>query len=121
MATENTENYNPKFCIYPTTLEAEAASLERIAPMLKGNRANTCNVPMNKDKDMEGEKFIQIGYTALRDPATGDFLPAVPLYIKAEDGAEEGAQKVIDDIGKLLAHRMKAYIDKCKEAGVEVG
>ena len=34
------------------------------------------------------EKFIQIGVTALRDPATGDFLPAVPLYIKAEDGAE---------------------------------
>ncbi|MBQ6256244.1 MAG: hypothetical protein IJI53_04535 [Clostridia bacterium] len=70
---------------------------------------------------MEGEKFIQIGFTALRDPATGGYLPAVPLYIKAEDGAEEAEQKVIDDIGKLLAHRMKSYIDKCKEAGVEVG
>lgn len=29
------------------------------------------------------EDFIQIGFTALRDPVTRDFLPAVPLYIKA--------------------------------------
>ena len=27
--------------------------------------------------------FIQIGVTAARDPATGAFLPAVPLYIEA--------------------------------------
>ena len=49
------------------------------------------------------EKFIQIGVTALRDPATGDFLPAVPLYIKAEDGAQEAEQSLIDDLGKLFA------------------
>lgn len=66
------------------------------------------------------EKYIQIGYTALRDPANGEFLPAVPLYIKAEGNAEEAEQKLIDDIGNLLARRMKAYIDKCKEAGVEL-
>ena len=64
------------------------------------------------------EEYIQIGYTALRDPATGDYLPAVPLYIKAEDGAGEAEQKVINDIGNLLAMRMKAYVDGCKEAGV---
>lgn len=69
---------------------------------------------------MEKEKYIQIGYTALRDPATGGYLPAVPLYIKAEDGAEEGEQKLMDDIGNLLAKRMKAYMDGCREAGVEV-
>lgn len=51
------------------------------------------------------EKFIQVGVTALRDPATGEFLPAVPLYIKAEDGAEESEEKLIGDIGKLMAHR----------------
>lgn len=66
------------------------------------------------------EEFIQIGYTALRDPATGEFLPAVPLYIKADDGAAEAEQKIIDDIGNLFALRMKAYMDGCKEAGVEV-
>lgn len=69
--------------------------------------------------EKKGE-YIQIGYTALRDPATGDYLPAVPLYIKASDGAAEAEQKVIEDIGNLFAMRMKAYMDGCKEAGVEV-
>lgn len=66
------------------------------------------------------DEYIQIGYTALRDPATGDYLPAVPLYIKASDGAAEAEQKVIEDIGNLFAMRMKAYMDGCKEAGVEI-
>lgn len=66
------------------------------------------------------EKYIQVGFTALRDPATGDFLPAVPLYIKAENGAVEAEESLIHDIGNLLAHRMKAYMDKCREAGVQV-
>lgn len=66
------------------------------------------------------DEYIQIGYTALRDPTTGDYLPAVPLYIKASDGAAEAEQKVIEDIGNLFAMRMKAYMDGCKEAGVEV-
>ena len=67
---------------------------------------------------MAVEKFVQIGFTALRDPTTRDYLPAVPLYIKAEDGAEEGEQGLICDIGNLLAKRMKAYMDGCKDAGV---
>lgn len=70
--------------------------------------------------DEKTEKFTQIGYTALRDPATGGFLPAVPLYIKAENGAEEAEQHLISDIGNLLAHRMKAYLEGCRKAGVEV-
>lgn len=66
------------------------------------------------------EEYIQVGFTALRDPATGDYLPAVPLYIKAEGGATEAEQKAIDGLANLLARRMKAYIDGCKKAGVEV-
>ncbi len=66
------------------------------------------------------EKYIQVGVTALRDPATGDFLPAVPLYIKAEDGAEESAAGLTQDIGKLLAERMRRYMEECKAAGVAV-
>ena len=66
------------------------------------------------------ERFIQIGVTALRDPATGEFLPAVPLYIKAEDGAVEGEEKLIEDIGKLFAQRMRQYKSKCQAAGVAI-
>lgn len=66
------------------------------------------------------EKFIQIGVTALRDPATGDFLTAVPLFIKAEDGAQEAEQSLIDDLGKLFAERMRRYRERCREEGVAV-
>lgn len=66
------------------------------------------------------ERFIQVGVTALRDPATGDFLPAVPLYVKAEDGAEEAEEKLTQDIGKLLAERMRRYEAACQAVGVAV-
>lgn len=69
---------------------------------------------------MANERYIQVGVTAMRDPATGEFLPAVPLYIKAEENAAETEEIVIRDIGKLLALRMKQYLDGCKAAGVEV-
>lgn len=60
------------------------------------------------------EKYIQVGVTALRDPATGGFLPSVPLYIKADEAAEEAEKKMINDLGKALAGMMKSYIDGCK-------
>lgn len=66
----------------------------------------------------EKEEYIQIGYTALRNPTNGEFMPAVPLYIKAENGASEAEQQVINDIGNLFALRMKAYMDGCNKAGV---
>lgn len=66
------------------------------------------------------ERFIQIGVTALRNPANGEFLPAVPLYIKAEDGAEEAEEKLVQDIGKLLAQRMRQYKEKCEAEGIAV-
>lgn len=31
-------------------------------------------------------KFIQVGLTAMRDPATGEPLEAVPLYVEVNDG-----------------------------------
>ena len=69
---------------------------------------------------MAEERYIQIGVTALRDPVTGDFLPAVPLYIRAEEGAEEAEQAIIDGIGNLLARRIKQYVQGCQEAGVGI-
>ena len=66
------------------------------------------------------EKYIQVGVTALRDPATGGFLPAVPLYIKAEDGAEDAEEKLIQDIGKLMAERIRRYKAECEAAGISI-
>lgn len=66
------------------------------------------------------EKFIQVGFTALRDPATKAFLPAVPLYIKADDSTESEVQQLNEDIGKLLAARMRQYTEGCKRAGISI-
>ena len=41
-------------------------------------------------------EYIQVGVTAMRDPITGDFLPSVPLYIRAED-QEKVEPPIIDD------------------------
>ncbi len=56
-------------------------------------------------------EYIQIGVTALRDPATGGFLPAVPLYIKATDSARAAEEQLTGDIARLFAQRMKQYED----------
>ena len=60
------------------------------------------------------EKFIQVGFTALREPGTGEFLPAVPLYIKADDCAVEAEQQLVQDLGKLFAQRMRRYKEACR-------
>lgn len=67
-------------------------------------------------------EFIQVGVTALRDPMTGDFLPAVPLYIEKKD-MDSGAVPEIDlyNIGKELGTKFKAYMDACRKEGVKVG
>lgn len=64
-------------------------------------------------------EFIQIGSTALRDPVTGDFLPAVPLYIRAED-REACEAAVIDGnvLQKELAKKFAAYKRAEKEAKI---
>jgi len=53
--------------------------------------------------------YVQIGVTALRAPGTGEFLPAVPLYIRAEDA--EGPYVPKDDGGlwRELGAKMKEY------------
>lgn len=56
-------------------------------------------------------KFIEIGFTALRDPATGGFLPAVPLYIEATDDAQAAEAAMIKDIGRVFADKFKQYIE----------
>lgn len=70
--------------------------------------------------ETEGDGYIQVGVTALRDE-NGDFLPAVPLFIKADDSAIAGEEALIKDLAKLVAHRMKAYIDECRRTGQPLG
>ena len=55
-----------------------------------------------------------------RDLLRREFLPAVPLYIEEDDSAKEAVKQVMEDIGNLLAQRMKAYKDGCREAGVAI-
>ena len=62
-------------------------------------------------------KYIQVGVTAMRDPKTGDFLPAIPLYVKAEDVGEDAEKPMLEDFAKLMALRMKQYKTGCKAAG----
>ena len=69
---------------------------------------------------MKEDKYIEVGVTALRDPATGNYLPAVPLYIKADESAKEAQQNLINDLGKLFAHQIKTYMEGCQKAGVDV-
>ena len=63
--------------------------------------------------------YIQVGETALRSP-TGEYLPSVPLYVKADDVGEEAEERLISDIGRLFAAKMEKYVDGCKRAGIEV-
>lgn len=66
------------------------------------------------------ERYIQVGQYALRDPRTGGFLPAVPLYAKEGDLAPDAEEQLIEDIGALFADKLKAYKDGCRKAGVPI-
>ena len=57
-------------------------------------------------------KFVQIGITALRDPATKEFLPAVPLYIEVTPETKQSELVLVKSIGRDLAMKMKQYIDE---------
>lgn len=69
---------------------------------------------------MKRDQFIQIGVTALRDERTGEFLPAVPLYIEADDTAAAQVESLQRDLGKLFADRMRRYIEECKAKGIDI-
>lgn len=67
-------------------------------------------------------EFIQVGVTALRDPITGEFLPAVPLYIERCD-LEKGPvpEPNLYSIGSELGRKFKEYREGCRKEGVKVG
>ena len=67
--------------------------------------------------DVRTDRFVEVGCTAMRDPKTGEFLPAVPLYIKRTPEAAEAEQMLIKDLAHLFALRMKTYVDGCQKDG----
>lgn len=66
-------------------------------------------------------EFVQVGVTALRDPATGEMLPSVPLFIAADDLAKGPVPQIqIGELSAVLAEKMKQYVDGCKREGVKI-
>ena len=67
---------------------------------------------------MANESYIQIGVTALRDKM-GNFLPSVPLYVKASDAMRGCGQDLGEDplkeIAKIFAAKYADHV-KSREA-----
>ena len=54
--------------------------------------------------------FIQIGTTAIRDPATGELMPSVPLFVKVDDAARCEAITISgDELSRTLAAKFAEY------------
>lgn len=76
-------------------------------------------------REKEIENMVQIGVTALRSPA-GEFLPSIPIYIKAEDAGEINKstgrpveeELALTDVAKVFADKFKQYADGTKKRRV---
>ena len=66
------------------------------------------------------KEYVQVGYTALRDPKTGGYCPAVPMYVRTDECDPDALEQLTEDLGQLFALRMKAYRDGCEKAGVAI-
>lgn len=51
---------------------------------------------------MMDAEYEQVGVIALRDPVSGAFLPAVPLYVRAGDGVPAKLEGLIAALTQLL-------------------
>lgn len=75
-------------------------------------------------RESSGRHFVQCGTAALRDPATGGFLPAVPLYIEVDaseveprTGLAASEEKLCFDIGAVMAEKFGQYVRACRREG----
>lgn len=59
-------------------------------------------------------EFIQVGQTALRDPLTGDFLPAVPMFVRKED-VTAAVQANDVDIASAFAEKFGIYMKEARK------
>lgn len=60
-------------------------------------------------------EYVQVGVTALRGP-DGKWLESVPMFVREEDAGKIQAERLEEDIGALLAGKMKEYMDGCRRA-----
>ena len=62
---------------------------------------------------MVKEVYVQVGVTALRSPL-GDFLPAVPLFIKEKELKQSGLSQAEEDACHSVAGVVAEIYDKAK-------
>lgn len=79
------------------------------------------------EKSTSGEHFVQCGFTALRDPETGKFLPSVPLYIKVDPedvdqrtGMATCEKDLCVDIASVLAEKFGQYVRDNHRQGLKL-
>lgn len=82
---------------------------------------------MNQLKTEDGRILKQVGVMAGRTE-DGDFLPSQPVYIivgenevSPDTGMLPQEEKTTCDLAKVLASKMKEYVDGCKAMGVDPG
>ena len=66
------------------------------------------------------EKYMQIGVAALRNPATGEFYPSFPLFMRKSDEAISSRERAIQGIAQIFADKIRQYEAECKRAGVAI-
>ncbi len=62
-------------------------------------------------------EVIEIGSFALRDTATGGFLPSMPLYIENNERAKESEAILRREIARIFAGKMRQYAEGCEMIG----
>lgn len=72
---------------------------------------------------MTQEVYIQVGVTALRSP-TGDFLPSVPLFVRADklkqSGLAQSEEKLLRDVSGVFVDKYRQQKEKDEEANANV-
>lgn len=62
-------------------------------------------------------EVIEVGSFALRDQATGEFLPSVPLYIEANEQAQVNEAVLQREIAHIFAGKFGEYMRGCEIIG----
>ena len=57
------------------------------------------------------KKLIQIGIFVRRDPETGEFLKAMPIYEEETPKLRQAEEHLHDEVAKLFAAKIKQYVD----------